>query len=537
MNKLSYLVLLIVIIVLSGCSAIEDIANYNLERLYEEKETTVEEIITLPESTYIKDTIELSMHNPDSLNPLDGNSYSVDQALKLVYEPVFDVSTDYSLVNGCIDSYEKISEKVFRFVLTEKNFHDGRPLTSADVLYSFNYLKQNEKSTYGYAADYIESVIIRDESIFDVRFNSMNYYNLYSLTFPIISEQYVESDDYDALMPVGTGPYAYSDFQEMVYLKLSRVDNIGIKQSARHININIVREVSDEYSMFLSKRIDLHSPMKTEWEKYSDDQSIRQFTYDSPYFYFLGFNHEHRYLSDVNFRRFMAAAMPYEDVYETAFLGHLQPVVLPIPSNHVFTNNMDAYFGKNNSSSYYFSRYNADGRVRYLSNLRFTYPYFDYNSVYLEVLYNQNDWFQSQIAETMKASMEDSHFYLVYQGVSADEYQKRLEDQDFDLYIGTLRTGIIPDFSDLYSMDGASNYGGYSNMNINGLLGTYYKVIQEAQFNRQLENMTKLIADDMPVIPIGYLENGFFTHNQVEGAAKPTFFYQYYGFEDLKPVK
>ena len=71
----------LVVTVFTGCSVVEQIAGYNLERLYEEKEEVVDTTIYLPESTYIKDTIELAMINPKTLNPIEPIDYSIDQVV------------------------------------------------------------------------------------------------------------------------------------------------------------------------------------------------------------------------------------------------------------------------------------------------------------------------------------------------------------------------------------------------------------------------------------------------------------------------
>ncbi len=528
---------LVSLFILNGCSAIEQIANYNLERLYEEKEVNTKEIITLPESEYIKDTIELSMENPDSLNPLDGVSYSVDQALKLIYEPIFYVEEDYSLVNGCIESYEKISERVFRFYIGESLFHNGLALVSDDILFSFEYIGDHQESGYRYALDYIDTITIRDDKTFDVKFKSINYYNLYSLTFPIISNAYVAGDTYDNMVPVGTGDYAYYDFQEMLYLKLRRSDHSISDASSDYININIVRLPEDEYSMFLSKRIDLYAPAKTEWTMFSDDRNIGQYTYDSPYYYFIGFNHQHRYLKDLSYRQLMAASVPYDTIKEVCFLGHLSSVVLPIPSNHVFVSGMDEYYGNNDDSSYYITQYEAVDKIDFLKTLRSQYIYFDYQKPLFTIIYNEADWYQSQIANVLRDNMEDDYIRFNIQGLDPDSYLERLETKDFDMYIGSIRTGILPNLGQVFDSEGHLNYGGFDSPNINGLINTYYKVLLDDQYYRQLENITRIVSDELPIIPLGYLENGFFVHNQVNGAPSSTFFNQYYDFRSFTPIR
>ncbi len=108
------------VMLVSGCSMLEQIAEYNLERLNEEREVVVDDTLKLPESTYVKDTFELALENPTTLNPLDSLAYDADQVMKLVYDAVFSVTGDVTLENELITSYDKLSEKVYRFILKEE---------------------------------------------------------------------------------------------------------------------------------------------------------------------------------------------------------------------------------------------------------------------------------------------------------------------------------------------------------------------------------------------------------------------------------
>jgi len=520
-----------IVVVTSGCSTIERIADYNLDRLYEDKEVVVDNTIYLPESTYIKDTIEMVMLNPNSLNPLDSNNYTIDQVLKLIYEPIFDLTSDYDLKPNIIENYIKVAERKYRFTLKNKSFHNNNPLTTEDILFSYEYIKSAESSTYDYCIEYIESITIIDEHIFDVQFNSLNYYNLYALTFPIISKEYVDSKDYNKMLPIGTGKYQFLDFQEMMYLKLNGNKNHKTPPITNNLNINIVRDFEDEYNMFLSKRIDIHSPLKTNWAKYSDDQLIKQYLYDSPYYYYIGINHNNTFLQDITYRKLLATSIPYDKIVQDGFLGHMNQITLPIVSNHIFANEMDPFYA--NDYSYYKNNYDKKMRSDYLTKLRLDYQFFDLETQTLEMIYNQKDVYQTNIALTISESYDDHNILIKLIPLDSAEYFNAIKAGQFDLYIGSIKTGLIPDFESLYSSNGSLNFGKFNSLNVDGLLNTYYKVMQPTQFYKLLENISKVVTDELPIIPLGFLENGLFIHNQINGDANPTYFNQFYEFDEI----
>jgi len=521
----------------SGCSVIEQIAEYNLERLYEEKEVVVDDTIYIPKSTYIKDSIEITMANPISLNPLDPVDYTIDQALKLIYQPIFKLSDSFELENGCISTYEKISEKAYRFTIDENaSFHDDIPLTSEDIVYSFDYITKTIDSPYGYSIDYIEAITAISEKVFEVKFNTLDYYNLYALTFPIISKEYCTSDEYDPLRPIGSGPYEYSGFQTMIRLDLVRNPSfMGDAPLAPKITINIIREDDGDYNMFVAKRIDVHGPQITFWEDYSDDTKIQDFSYDSPYYFYLGFNHNNYFVKDIVGRQFIASVFPYDSIDEEVFLNHLSRTTLPLMPSHVLSKSMDPYYSEILPTSYYSRRYSKSMYPVYLKLLRQDIRYLvDYSPITLDLVYNTDDYYQSKIIEHLKQNFSLPQLKFNYVGLNAIDYKAALDLNDYDMFLGVIKTNIIPDFTTLYSTTGPLNIGGFSSINLNGLLSTYKKVNNKEHFIKQLENLSKVVTDELPIIPLGFLENGLFIHELIVPHAKPNFYNIYYGFENIE---
>lgn len=539
-NKFKQIIILTLLITsLTSCSVIEQIAEYNLDRLYEEKEEVIDTTIYLPESTYVKDSIELSMINPVTLNPLEPIDYSIDQVLKLVYQPVFVLDEYSSLTLGLISEYEKISEKVYRFTIDESAyFHSGLPLEVKDVQYSFDLIKGNEFSPYHYATKYIEAITEINEKVFEVKFISLDYFNLYSLTFPVLSKEYLKSDEYDPMYPIGSGPYQYKAFQSMIRFDLTRYNNYNHENAkATNVIINIIRQQDDDYNMFLSKRIDIHNPLITLWESYSDDRKIQTYEYDSSLFYYFGLNHNNFLLDNPVGRRLVATSIPYEDITKDAFLGHLNKTVLPIQSTNNLTINMDPYLGTMNNDSYYNHLYSYDMLPTYVTQLRDDNKYMiDYVPVTLNVIYNMDDYYSKEIVNTLIEHDGPAQLVYNYVGLDSESYRQALTDKEYDLFIGIIKTGVIPDLASIYTSTGAINVGGYNSINMNGLISTYRKVNNETQFISQLENLSKVAAEELPIIPLGFLENGLFVHEFVGTGATPSNFNIYHNLEGLEII-
>jgi len=539
-NKvINTIILMSLALILCGCQIIEDIAKYNLDNLDQEKTVEEDTTLTLPESTYVKDSIELSMINPITLNPLDSVDYTVEQVLKLIYEPIFVVGDHYELTSGIIADYEKASEKTYTFNLKSNIlFHNNAVLTSKDVVYSYNYIKSQPNSTYDYVLDYIESIQALSDTSFSVRFKAIDYFNLYALTFPIISEDYLESEEYDSKVPIGSGAYRFVDLQTMLYMKLTQFDGYyADKPKIPNINISIVRTMTDHYNMFLSKRIDIHSPTKTWWEDYSDDSNIFVSDYCSPYFYYIGINHTLDFFSGKSQRQLLASDIPYELIKEDVFLGHFNLTSLPIETDWHISENLNTYFGRNDQDSYFMDLYKKENAVKYLEEIRKDKDYdLDHNPVIVTVIYDEDDPYQEKIAKCIEDEQSLYQMTCSFKGLDHDSYAQAISSGNYELYIGVYRNGLIPDLASIFKTSGALNYGKYDDMNINGLLSTYRKVLSKEQFSTQLENLSKVISDELPLIPLGYLENGIFLHNQISSGIKPNYFHIYNRITELELV-
>jgi microcin C transport system substrate-binding protein len=151
----------------------------------------------------------------DSLNPfiLKGMSASGIGLLfdTLTYQSSDEPFTEYGLIAETIEIPEDKSWVAFT-LRKEARWHDGSPLTSDDVVFSFNTLKERGAPFYRY---YYQNVMkVEKLSKWKVRFVFSGEKNpelpLIMGQLPIISKKYYTSHEFDKTSlepPVGSGPY------------------------------------------------------------------------------------------------------------------------------------------------------------------------------------------------------------------------------------------------------------------------------------------------------------------------------------------
>ncbi|MCU0514548.1 MAG: ABC transporter substrate-binding protein [Anaerolineae bacterium] len=94
---------------------------------------------------------------PVDLNPATGSNDPETLFNRMIYDYLLDVAPDGSLVNQLASSYS-ISEDGLTYTLTlvaGVTFSDGSPLTAADVVFSFNYLKEAGSPALNLLGDFV----------------------------------------------------------------------------------------------------------------------------------------------------------------------------------------------------------------------------------------------------------------------------------------------------------------------------------------------------------------------------------------------
>jgi len=118
-------------------------------------------------------------------------------------------------------AWESPSDTVWRFTLRRSaRFHDGRPLTAADVVSSLERARHHPRSVVASYLVAVESVAALDEGTVEIR--TLRPYPLLAnkLTFVSIVPQDAPEE---ITHPVGTGPFRYVSYDEEVGLKLRGV--------------------------------------------------------------------------------------------------------------------------------------------------------------------------------------------------------------------------------------------------------------------------------------------------------------------------
>ena len=172
---------------------------------------------------------------PDSLNPVLDQNTSGLNADELVFDGLTNFEVDETSGRlytelALAESIEQdtANKKTYTVLLRDVNWHDGTPVTSADVVYSFAAYtdKENDSPKREYLMSFIKSVTAVDDKTVRIEFvKPLPEFRAYPvLTFKIIPSKYNgqemqvnmragENERKFATAPVGTGPFKLSGWE------------------------------------------------------------------------------------------------------------------------------------------------------------------------------------------------------------------------------------------------------------------------------------------------------------------------------------
>jgi microcin C transport system substrate-binding protein len=147
---------------------------------------------------------------------------------------------------GLVARSVRVSEDklTYRFILRpEARFHDGSKLTAKDAAFSLNILKEKGHPTYRALLTQMASAQAEADDILRVQFTPQRSRDLHLVVaaLPIFSESYWQGKDFEAATleaPLGSGPYKVGSFETGRFIEFERVPDYWAKDLPVAVGLN-----------------------------------------------------------------------------------------------------------------------------------------------------------------------------------------------------------------------------------------------------------------------------------------------------------
>ncbi|MBB6260507.1 peptide/nickel transport system substrate-binding protein [Paenochrobactrum gallinarii] len=463
---------------------------------------------------------------PRNLNPAIVASNGVFFVASKVIEPLAEASFDgeNGLAPRLALSWEGSDDGLSAtFHLRENvSWHDGKSFSSADVAFSAMEVWKKLQNLGRVVFKNLEAVETPDDHTAIFKFSAPTPFQLIRNALPALSSvlpAHVYSGTDIASNPaneqlVGTGPFKYAEHKAGEYYRLTRNENYW-GEGEPYLDEIIYRVLADRSAAagaLEAEEIDLAAFSAVPLADLAriakvPGLSVLSKGYEAlTYQLVVEINHRRKELADVQVRRAIAHAIDRDFVVNTIFLGYAHSSTGPVPR-------YDKQFYTDKVAAYPFDVAKANqllddaGYKRGSDGVRFSLkllpaPYF-----------NETRQFGDYLRQALAAIGIDAR---LVNNDSAAHQKAVYTDHDFDLAVAppvyrgdpAISTTILVE-SGLPAGVPFSNQGGYANAEMDKIIASAAKTIDETARTALYHQFQALVEDDLPLINVA--EWGFIT--------------------------
>lgn len=203
-----------------------------------------------------------------SMDPRNATGTNTATILAHVFSSLVKTDANGAIVNDLAESYQNIDDVTWEFKLKEGiTFHDGSPLSSADVKYTMDTIRDPEKK-YRLASDFsFMTVEIIDDLNFKIITDAPFAALLLRLNYvKIIPKAYVENvgDEAFAQAPIGSGPYKFVEWQKDDKVVIEAYDEyFGGRPAIDVVTYRVIPEDASRIAALESGEVDIIANVAT----------------------------------------------------------------------------------------------------------------------------------------------------------------------------------------------------------------------------------------------------------------------------------
>lgn len=454
------------------------------------------------------------------VNPLTPVEREFMSVIDLMYEGLMYLDDSYQPQVCLAERYNCTSNgKTWYFYLrSDVTFHDGTPLTAADVVATVQEilrLAEDGQGRYASLKYFVNSIEASDSRTVVIKTNRANYGFLYAMTFPILKAGEVQSPN-----PVGTGAYYLDMFEPGVYMLLSAYTgwwkNIP---DYRQVLVNFFSTNRELISAYEYSNVDAVLTRAITAAQYRSGVSSYNIDYRTTQLETLLMNNTVRELNDVRVRQAIRYLIDMDDLVNNVYYGMVTRTDTPlIPGTWT-------YWSEGNQQQYNKQRamelldeagwdtYNEngvrtrviDGKVANLQVRFYVYEEQD-NSVRVEVA--------NRIAEQLRsAGIGCNLTTLTYKEAAA-----RLKAANFDLCLAAFNIDFTPDPGYLLMSGNSGNYMRYKSAEMDKLFSTLRASQEYGVYSQTLQRIQDLFWQDCPLVCLYYRNGAILTRQMFTDA-------------------
>jgi len=496
-------------LLLTGCMGPPPIAQpnpqfaANLHQLTE-NEGEQEQVPERPATPVAGGNLRLAMPMPATLNPLLNSDPHVDAVLRLIFEPLVIFCPEMRPIpNPAITQSVVFSPSGSTVAISLHDdifWEDGSPITATDIAFSIDVLRfaAPESALYRENVVNIASHTILDGRTLQINLLSPMWGMKYMLNFPIIPAHYYNPVSMTNLRaarnmhPLGNGPFRFFSYEAAGSLELIANDYaVGGAPYINTVSVMILREPDGMRYAFEQGLTDVLAADMHLWGRYSAMGKNRAAQALTNEFHFVGFNANRPLFAHYRIRAAVAHSFNLDAIVHRYFAAS-DAAAAPI--------NPESWLA-------------AEGLPRNIFDTRLAAEYFrELEEVpQITIIVSTANTVGVSAANILAEGLNDAGAYTTVELLPFADFVSRVDAGNFDIMVGGISAFPPTDLSFLHTILG------YSSEELDTALSMMRYAPSEAALQQAAINAQHYIAENLPIIGIGFRQQVLYTTGHVHG--------------------
>jgi len=492
----------------------------------------VQIVNTQQEHMEIITSIRLPIVNFDTINPILSKNQNVQDICRLVYEPLLNIDENYKIELCLAKEWSKVSDTSYLIKLKENiKWNDGKTLTAKDVQFTIDRLKDpNVSSIYSYNVQYVIGLEVIDDYTIRINLSQAVPFFEYNLTFPIMSHQYYENEDFATTSknehPVGTGRFKVALDNGNVMLKQNQNWWNKENESTKLTEIQLIKyaNMGEVYNAFKIGNLDVVTTESLQIENYIGTIGYNVKECKGRELDYLAFNCNNEELANKEVRQAISYAIDKQNI------------VSAIYNDKYYISNFPLDYG-----SYVYEKdkvtfeYNVDKARNILQENGWQLKNKtwqkaqNYRTLRLKfnLVVNSSNEQRVLVAENIKNSLENNLGIKINIIKATDsQYQQYLQNKNYDMILTGVYSSYSPDVSNYFSQNNLANY---NNQTAQQLIQEINNIADEKLLKEKYNNLIDIYKDEMPYVFLYYNRESLLYSTKLMGDLKPNSYNAFWG--------
>ena len=512
-------------------------------------------------------TINLTMMQPETINPITNKNKSVSYIMNLVYDGLFTIDENYNTVPQLVDEYNISNDGMsINIKLKDAKWHDGTLLTSSDVKFTVDLIKKNIDSPYNALVENISSISIAGSKELTINFNNKYAFSVDTLIFPIVSEKQLGSvkdiNEYKYNL-VGNGVYKIKEYNERKSISLIVNDSYHdkISENAKNIEVEIVPDEEAQVSMVMSLDSDIAKISLDDLSKLYEKE-FKTTTYESRNYECLLFNYNNDFFKDRNFRKALISSIDKNKILEEGYINNATLINFPLNSkSKYYDKEIKSIEYSNEKAKQYLSKVtlnNIDNKDindqaivkestkenlgtkdnnKEIKNIKTTEENNkneikkQISKLNLKIIVNKNNAERVKTAYIIGDNLKEIGIKSTIQELSDEDMSKSMNEGNYDMALVGWELSVVPDATNIL------NSIGYTDEKLTNYIESLKNATSESQINDIYKSIQRYVNDNALFMSLVVTDDYIVTNRRIEGKIVPNSFNIYEGITNLNIAK